>query len=507
MPGALRDGVPIILPAAVLVFLAHLAMNAHYGFFRDELYFIICGRHPALGYVDQPPLVPLLAALSQSTGISLFALRAIPALFAAVAAFAASTLAIEFGGGALAVGLCCLCVACSPVLMAFGARLSPDTLQMALWPLVALVFVRIARGAHPRYWLVAGALTGVAWLAKYSIVFFVAATIAALLCTPQRRILFSWWFAAGAVLSLAIAAPNVLWQWQYHWPMISLLEADKGRPVLSMLYPLQQVMITGPVFAVVWIWGLVSLSRRRELRFLTIAYLFLIAIMWLLHGKNYYPAPAYPIFFAAGSVPVARALRGRPVASALAYTSLVLSTFASLPFIEPILPLQTYIAYQQALGRALHSRTNAYAASDRTPIDYYADMTGWPQMAARVRAVYDALPPKERSHSAIFTGNTGEASAIEFFAGSQLPPVISGNDNYYLWGTRGASGRIVIDVNAPKLLSNYRSVTLAGYVENPTAMPYEQHRPIWILRESKRPLAEFWPNVRDYSYLTADALK
>ena len=489
------------------MFLAHLELNAHYGFFRDELYFIVCGRHPALGYVDQPPLVPLLAALSQSTGISLFVLRAIPALFAAVAAFAAATLAIEFGGSSLAVAICCVCVACSPVLMAFGARLSPDTLQMALWPLVALVFVRIARGAHPRYWLVAGALAGIAWLAKYSIAFFIVAAIAALLCTPQRRILFSRWFIAGAMLALAIAAPNVWWQWQHHWPMISLLEADKGRPVLSMLYPLQQVLITGPVFAVVWIWGLAYLSRFRELRFLTVAYLFLIAIMWLLHGKNYYPAPVYPIFFAAGSVPVARALRRRPVASALAYTALVLSTFASLPFIEPILPLQTYIAYQQTLGRALHSRTNAYDASDSTPIDYYADMTGWPQLAARVRSVYETLPQRERAQSAIFAGNTGEASAIEVFAGSQLPPVIGGNDNYYLWGTRGVSGRVVIDVNGPKLLPNYRSVTLAGYIENPTAMPYEQHRPIWILRGPKIPLAEFWPSVRDYSYLTADALK
>ncbi len=40
----------------------HLAFANRYDLFRDELYFIVCGRHAAFGYVDQPPLVPVTAA-------------------------------------------------------------------------------------------------------------------------------------------------------------------------------------------------------------------------------------------------------------------------------------------------------------------------------------------------------------------------------------------------------------------------------------------------------------
>ena len=42
--------------------LAHLAFAGRYGIFGDELYFIVCGRHPDFGYVDEPPLLPLIDA-------------------------------------------------------------------------------------------------------------------------------------------------------------------------------------------------------------------------------------------------------------------------------------------------------------------------------------------------------------------------------------------------------------------------------------------------------------
>ncbi len=50
---------PLIIAFGVL--LLHAACGHHYGVFRDELYFVVCGQHLAWGFVDQPPGAAVLA--------------------------------------------------------------------------------------------------------------------------------------------------------------------------------------------------------------------------------------------------------------------------------------------------------------------------------------------------------------------------------------------------------------------------------------------------------------
>jgi hypothetical protein len=497
----------IPLVAAAMTLAVHLAGNPHYGFFRDELYFIICGFHPAWGYVDQPPVAPLLAAGSQLFGHSLFLLRAIPALFAAAGAYVTCLLALELGGGAFAEIVAFLAYLSAGVLMSFGAKVGPDMVGLAAWPFIALCVLRIAKGATPRLWLAAGAAFGIGFESKYSVLFFAAALVAGLLLTPQRTILFTRWCLAAAALAVAIAAPNAIWQAVHGFPMIELLrngQAEKNVVAGPGLYLFQQLLLTNLFLAPIWIVGLVALLRDGAARFLGYAYLILIGLMIVTHGKHYYPGDVYPIVIAAGGAVAERWTLGSKVARVALVAAMVAAGLFFLPFSLPILSEPAMIDYENWVSSVLHVGKSTLATEHHQtallPTDW-ADMHGWPELAETVARVYAALPQQQRRQAAIVASNYGEAAAIDFFGAPYgLPPALSGHNNYWLWGTHGYGGNVVIDVNGDCGASEhlFASSRLATRFNPPWVISYEQNIPIMVCTGIRRPLATIWPELRSY---------
>jgi 4-amino-4-deoxy-L-arabinose transferase-like glycosyltransferase len=493
----------IPLVAAAATFLFHVAANPHYGFFRDELYFIICGRHPQLGYVDQPPVIPLLAEGSQLFGHSLVALRAISALFAAGSVFITCRLVQEFKGGTFAQILAAVCVALAPILANFGMMVAPDSAGLWAWPFVVLCVVRVARGADPRWWLAAGVVSGIALESKYSAAFFLLTAFAGIVLTRTRSALKTPWFAWSVLLCVAIALPNILWQAHYGFPMIELLQnGQQGKNVIldPLSFALQQLEITNPVLALVWIAGLIWAFLTPAARWIGIGFVALLILMIALHAKSYYMCDAYPALFALGAVSIecwtSRARFLRPAAVVLA----ALAGFILIPLVLPVLPVKQFLVYQAALSKVLPlgSMTTEHHAQSVLP-QTYADMHGWPQLAQVVAGVYDALPLAERSQAVIVVQNYGEAAAIQFFAAQQLP-VVSGHNQYFLWGTHGYSGNVLIDVNGDcgRDRHLFLSAQKAATFDAPYVMPYEDDVPIMLCRGIKRPLAQIWPSIKNY---------
>ena len=497
----------VALLAAFIVLIVHLIGNPHYGFFRDELYFIICGFHPAWGYVDQPPVAPLLAAGSQLFGHSLFLLRAVPAIFAAAGAYVTCLLVVELGGGTFAQVVAGLAFLFAGVLMSFGMKVGPDMPGLLLWPLMALYVLRIVKGGDPRQWLAAGAALGLALESKYSAALFAVALLVGVLLTPARRVLASRWFLGGALIALLIALPNFLWQARYGFPMLELLRnGQHGKNVVAgpALYLFQQLLLTNLFLAPVWIAGLVGLLRDRTTRFLGYTYIVLIGLMIVLHGKHYYPGDVYPIVMAAGGVMVASWV-GRRIALQTALVAVMIAAgLFFLPFSLPVLAEQPMVDYAAFVGRVLHVSKSTMATEHHQtaalPSDW-ADMHGWPELAATVARVYRALPPNLRGQAAIVASNYGEAAAIDFFGKADgLPPVISGHNNYWLWGTHGYSGNVVIDVNGDCGAAQhlYRSARLVARSNPPWVISYERDIPIMLCVGPRKPLAAIWPSLKDY---------
>ena len=495
----------IAILAAGLVFLIHFVCNPHYGFFGDELYFIVCGQHPQWNYVDQPPVAPLLAASSQAFGPSLVLLRAVPAFFAAAGIFVTCLLVTEFGGAAYAQVLSAIVVFFLPVLTDFGMKLSPDMVGLWSWPLIALWIVRLTKGANQRLWVAIGVLMGVSVLSKYSVLFFAAALLVGLLITPQRRILYSWWFVAAMVISGAMALPAFLWQVHSGYPMLELLRAvQHGKNVIvgPLAYLGQQLFLSG-FLAGFWIIGLGWLLLRPKFRFLAYGYVLLIAMMMVMHGKHYYPANVYPYLVAAGCVQMEAWTSRLRLGRAVIVAATVVLGLAFFPLVMPVLPEALLAKYEVQLFSFLNVSKESIATEHRKlppiPSDF-AGMHGWTELTAIVSRVYQGLPPADRAQAVVLVQNYSEAAAIEFLSDPKLP-VISGHNQYFLWGPRGYTGDVVICVgdNCDSAVPYFRSCALEAELKAAWIQPSEFGIPIMVCRGIKKPLAELWPLTKFYN--------
>src|ERR1700743_2696008 len=120
---------PVVWVVAALVALVHAVTAGRYDAQRNELYFLVCGWHPDFGYVDQPPLVPLIAAATQLFGISTWMLR-LPAIIAAIGlVFLAARFARLLGGEGGAAAFAAIAAAIAPGLAGLTAHLTTSTFE------------------------------------------------------------------------------------------------------------------------------------------------------------------------------------------------------------------------------------------------------------------------------------------------------------------------------------------------------------------------------------------
>ncbi|MBK7642268.1 MAG: glycosyltransferase family 39 protein [Planctomycetes bacterium] len=504
-PPQTRGLLAIPLAFALLELVLQVTAITNYGWFRDELYYVACSKHLAWGYVDQPPLsIALLALWRGLFGESLVAMRCLPALAGAGTVFVTGVLAAKLGGGRFAQAVACLCALFAPVYLALDHYFSMNSLDLLFWTVAALIVARILENPRPRDWMVLGVVLGLGLLNKASMLWFGGALVLGLLLTPHRRLLAGRWPWIAAAIALAMLVPHVVWQVHNDWPTLEFMRHATQEKMVHTSFGefwKQQLLVMGPAMLPVWIAGLVWLCASSRWRIFAIVYLAVAALL-VSSGSSRpnYLCVAYAPLFAAGGVALERfSARGwrtrlRPVAIGW----LVLAGGAIVPLALPLLAPQTLIRYQQAL----HVKPKAQENTEEGKLgQFFADMFGWEELAERVARVYRSLPEAERAQCGIYCTNYGEAGAIDRFGAQYgLPPALSGHNNYWLWGTHGCTGAVMIVVGGrPEDTHPYfQSSTLADTTDCEYAMPYENGAAIWICRGLEAPLEERWPALRHY---------
>lgn len=490
---------------SVATFVFHIVNAGRYGYQRDELYFLSCAQHLAWGYVDQPPLIAVIAKLARALfGDSLYAIRLLPAVAAAATVALTGRLTRRLGGGLVAQSLAMLGIALAPFYLAVGNLLTMNAFEPLFWIGSAYLFLRADEDDLPVQWAGLGLVAGLGLINKYSMFFFLGSCVLAVAVTSMRRSLRRRGFALAVILALAMVAPTLVWQAQHGWPQYAVLHAaaaDKNVVVGPVAFYAQQVLMMNPLAAPLWLAGLYALlftPAARKLRWYGVAYVLLSAIYLALGAKVYYLAPIYPILFAAG----AALLEARLIAvrwATPAYSLLLLASgLAIAPEAFPLLPLATFIRYEHVLDfRGIKMERHP---EGKVP-QHFADQLGWDTLVAKLGSVYAALPASEQREAIVFTRDYGQAAAVDFLGARYgLPKAVSGHNNYYLYGTRKASGNVVIAVGigASELRTQWREVTPAGFYHDDYVLPDFNNLPIYVCRGAREAFAAWWPTTKRY---------
>ena len=458
-----------------------MAVADRYGWHRDELYYLASSRHLALGYVDYPPITPLLARLDQAIFPgSIPGLRLLTVLAGAAVIVVAALIARELGGNRMAQGLAGLAVLISPMYVGANILFQTVTFDQLVWAVVLLFFVRLLRGANPREWLLLGLVFGIGLETKYTIIGLGIAIFVALLTTRARRQLATPWPWLGLGIATLVFLPNIYWQIGHGWDSVAYAVEHRGNTDGPVFYIVQQLLLVGPQLLPVVVIGVWWLWRHERFRAAAVTIIAVELFFFLVGGKAYYPAPIYPLAYAAGSIWFVELVRNRWIRR-VAVAAGVAITLVLLPIGLPILP-----------AKAMADSGIWKARKD------FADMYGWPDLVQQVTTVYHNLPLADRASVMILASNYGEAGALDFY-GRGLPPVVSAHLTYYYWAPPHMAPATVIVVGYPRqfLATFFGDIQQASTITNSYGLHNEEYgKAIWICRSPFAPLGQAWPRLK-----------
>lgn len=468
-----------VVSAAVAQAVVLTAGSQGYGYHRDELYYRMLP--PAWGYVDQPPLTPLLARLTTHLADEVWALRLPATLAAAVSVVVLALMCRELGGGRGAQALAAWGYAFAALPLMLGHLLLTSSVDLPLLLLVVLAFLRATRvgGAS---WLWTGLLAGATTWNRWLVVVVVAGLLVGLLLLGPRSPLRSPWLWAGAGVGLLVALPNLLYQAGHGWPQLAMgaaLSDNNAGDVRAQVLPLLLIFL-GPPLVAVWVIGIAWLlrpARRARVGFLVVAFVVLVLFTLASGAQPHYPIHLLSVVYAAGCVPVARWLAGRAWWRGAAVALVAVNSAVSVLLALPVVPVD---------------RVGGTPVAGISPL--VGDQVGWRRYVEQVARAYHEAPEHP---SAVITSNYGEAGAVARWGGQLgLPTPVSGQNA--LGDLRrpadGTTVVLVVGYQYDAVRALFGSCRVVGRLDNGVGVDNEeQGAPLALCSDPRGSWQQLWP--------------
>jgi 4-amino-4-deoxy-L-arabinose transferase-like glycosyltransferase len=475
--------------AAVVKLATALPFLTHYGWDRDELYFLQASRHLGLGYVDFPMITALIGHIVVGVaGPSLTALRLTGVLATMMAAVLVGLCARELDGGLRAQGLAALAFVLTPYGLAGGTIFHPTMFDLLVWIAFAYVALRILRRPEPRLWPWLGVIGAIGLETKGTVAALMLAGAGALLAVGPRGALRTRgpWLAAG--IALAGLVPYLGWEAIHGWPTLTFLptqDAVTAAATPRSAYVLQQLSFVGPALALAAV-GVRRLWRDPRLRVLAVLAPVTSLLFFVEQGRAYYALPAIALPLAAGAVAAERwcsarrregGTRRRAVMAGALVASQIAFTAVAAPLVWPVLPTVTMV------------RLGLWQAS------WYKDELGWPELAAQTARAWRAIPAAQRADTALLARNYGEAGALDLYGPALgLPQALSGHLSFQYWHPRRMPQRraLAVGYDAAALRGLCRSQRVVARIGNRWGIANEEQGRTIAVCTLRAPLGVLW---------------
>lgn len=431
---------PFIIVLALIKFiLPFLLQSSYYEPHRDEFLYLAEGHHMAWGFMEVPPLLSVFAWLVHICGDGFFWIKFWPSLFGALTFIIVAKTVVSLGGRSFA-----LLLAFFPFITGSYLRVhylfQPNFLEIFFWTMIAWSMISFVQTQQKKWLYIFGASVGLGMLSKYSVSFFVLSILIGLLLTKHRKIFTNPHLYIGGLLAFIIFLPNLIWQYHYHFPVVyhmKELQKTQLQYVSPASFLIDQLIMNFPcVF--IWITGLcfVSFSRKtNQYRFIGWAYILVIVLLLIGHGKNYYSLGVYPILFAFGAYQLEQltAARFKALRYVFVLVPLCLGYFI-VPVLLPIFEPTKLAAYYAKTNMA---KTGALKWEDLKnhplPQDF-SDMLGWEEMSKKMATAYNMLDSNEKKHTLVFCDNYGQAGAVNYYRSKyNIPEAYSDNASFLYW--------------------------------------------------------------------------
>ncbi|MDQ3278374.1 MAG: glycosyltransferase family 39 protein [Bacteroidota bacterium] len=416
--------------------LPFLLSHPVYELHRDEYLYYEQGQHLALGYLENPPLIGVLAAASSLFGGGFFWIKFWPALFGVLTLWVMLKMVREWGGSIYAQVLAALGLIVTAYLR-IHFLFQPNFLEIFFWTLAFYFLLCYLNTENKRYLFSLAIALTLGWYSKYSVLFFIAALFIGILLTHHRSLLAYKTFWLAALTGGLLVIPNVLWQYYHNWPLLhhmQELQETQLQHLNRFDFLKEQILFLLPV-AFLWIAGLYALFKQKKYQLMAWVFVFIVILIMLGSGKGYYTLGAYPMLLASGAVwAERRSVQKKWLRPAFIAVILLLA----LPFIPVLLPLQKpadMASTNQKFGVGNFGLLRWEDGQNHPLQQDFADMLGWKELAQKAEALYQQQPDSAKASTFIYCASYGLAGGIKYYAKdpSFRSKIISENGSFLLW--------------------------------------------------------------------------